>query len=108
MKLNAILEIVHQAYPDEHTRRCWNDKKQKPQTGTGDTLAEFIVREIVDTFDVDAGDKNQIDAALCAMRWASVELGAVIKALEKSKDSYSEQESVTASWRRQRIWPKQK
>ena len=71
MKLNAILEIVHQAYPDEHTRRCWNTKKQKPQTGTGDTLAEFIVREIVDTFDVDAGDTNQIDAALCAMRWAA-------------------------------------
>ena len=89
MKLNAILEIVHQAYPDEHTRRCWNTKKQKPQTGTGDTLAEFIVREIVDTFDADAGDTNQIDAALCAMRWASIELEAVIKALENSKDAYA-------------------
>ena len=89
MKLNAILEIVHQAYPDEHTRRCWNDKKQKPQTGTGDTLAEFIVREIVDTFDADAGDTNQIDAALCAMRWASTELEAVIKAMEEFKDAHA-------------------
>ena len=89
MKLNAILEIVHQAYPDEHTRHCWNAKKQKPQTGTGDTLAEFIVREIVDTFDVDADDKNQINAALCAMRRASVELGAVIKALKERKDAHT-------------------
>ena len=40
MKLNELLEIVHRAYPDEHTRRCWDAKKRKVRTGTGDTLAD--------------------------------------------------------------------
>ena len=89
MKLNDILEIVHKAYPDEHTRRCWDAKKQKTRTGTGDTLAEFIVREIADTYAVDAPAENQLDAALCAMRWACTEITWVIEALEARKDAHS-------------------
>ena len=89
MKLNELLEIVHQAYPDGMTRLCWNSKKGKVRTGTGDTLAEFIVREIVDTFCADTPEKHQLDEALCAMRWAAIELGAVIASLERHKDAYA-------------------
>lgn len=87
MELNAILEIVHEAYPD--TRRCWDAKKQKTQSGGGDTLAEFIVREIADTFEADAPEANQLDAALCAMRRACTDLTAVIEALEEFKDAHA-------------------
>lgn len=90
MKLNALLEIVHQAYPEEHTRQCWDAKKQKVRTGTGDTLAEFLVAELVDTFDLDASAEKQLDEALSAMRWAAIELGAVITALERHKDAHSQ------------------
>ena len=89
MKLNALLEIVHQTYPEEHTRRCWDAKKQKTRTGTGDTLAEFVVREIVDTFDADAPEENQLAAALSAMRWACTELTAVIEALEAARNAHA-------------------
>lgn len=83
MKLNELLEIVHRAYPSEDTRRCWDAKKQKVRTGTGDTLAEFIVREIVDTYDAAATDRAQIADAVLAMNKAQSDLDAVAKALER-------------------------
>ena len=90
MKLNELLEIAHRAYPEEHTRLCWDAKKQKVRTGTGDSLAEFVVREIADTFDADAPEENQLDAALSAMRWACTELTAVIEALEAAKNAHAQ------------------
>ena len=90
MKLNDLLEIAHRAYPEEHTRLCWDAKKQKVRTSTGDSLAEFVVREIADTFDADAPEENQLDAALSAMRWACTELTAVIEALEAAKNAHAQ------------------
>lgn len=89
MKLSALLEIVHQAYPEEHTRLCWNEMRQRVRTGTGDTLAEFVVREIVDTFDPDASAEKQLDVALSEMHWACNELGAVIRALEERRRAHA-------------------
>ena len=89
MTLNELLEIVHRAYPSEDTRRCWDAKKQKVRTGAGDTLAEFIVREIADTFEADAPEESQFDSALCAMRRACTELTGVIEALEERKDAHA-------------------
>lgn len=90
MTLNELMEIVHRAYPDEQTRLCWNARKQKVRTGTGDTLAEFVVGEIADTFDPNVSTEKQLDEALSAMRWAAIELGAVITALERHKDAHSQ------------------
>ena len=89
MKLNALLEIVHQAYPEEHTRQCWDAKKQKVRIGTGDTLAEFVVGEIVETFDPGAPAEKQLDVALSEMRWACTELTAVIEALEAARNAHA-------------------
>lgn len=89
MKLNALLEIVHRAYPEEHTRQCWDAKRQQARGDQGDTLAEFIVREIADTFDPDAPAEKQIDEALSAMRWACTELDAVIRALEEHRHAHA-------------------
>jgi hypothetical protein len=82
MTLNELLEIAHQAYPDELTRPCWDAKKQKVRTGTGDTLAEFVVAELVDTFDPSVSTDKQLDEAVSVMRWACTELESVIRALE--------------------------
>ena len=89
MKLNELLEIVHRAYPSEDTRRCWDARKQKVRTGMGDTLAEFIVREIADTFGIDTPEEDQLDAALCAMCRACTELTGVIEALEAAKNAHA-------------------
>ena len=83
MTLSELLEIVHRAYPDEQTRECWNPKTQRPCGGAGDTLAEFIVREIAEDIDAKATDRAQVADALLAMHRAQGELGAVAKALER-------------------------
>ena len=89
MTLNELLEIVHGAYPEEHTRLCWDEKRRRVRMGTGDTLAEFVVGEVVDTYEETGTDDLQLGAALDAMRWAAIELGAVISALERHKDAHA-------------------
>ena len=89
MKLNTLLEIVHRAYPEEHTRLCWVANTQKVRTSMGDTLAEFVVGEIADTFDPNVSTEKQLDEALSAMRWASTELEAVIRALEERRHAHA-------------------
>ena len=87
MKLNKLLEIVHRAYPDEMTRECWDSRSQRARSESGDTLAEFIVREIADTYDAEATDEAQLDEALRVTRRACTELTGVIEALEERKDA---------------------
>ena len=85
MTLNDLMEVVHAGYPEEHTRICWDAKRQKVRTGMGDTLAEFVVGEIADTYEETSTDDMQLGAALDAMRWAAIELQAVIRALEECR-----------------------
>ena len=93
MKLNELLEIVHRAYPDEQTREYWNPETQRPCGGAGDTLAEFIVREIADGFDAKATDRAQVADALLAMHRAQGELGAVAKALERRLERHRREDA---------------
>ena len=85
MTLNDLMEVVHAGYPEEHTLICWDAKRQKVRTGIGDTLAEFVVGEIADTYEETSTDDMQLGAALDAMRWAAIELQAVIRALEECR-----------------------
>lgn len=89
MTINELLEIVDAAYPDGMIRLCWDANRQQVRGDQGDTLAEFVVREIVDTFDADALEENQLDVALSEMRWACTELDAVIRALEERRRAYT-------------------
>lgn len=89
MKLNDLLEVVHESYPDGVTRLCWDPVKQRVRKNSGDTLAQFIIAEIADTFDPSASDVKQLGDALDAMRWAAIELGSVISALDKRKDAHA-------------------
>ena len=93
MTLNELLEIVHRAYPDELTRECWNQETQRACGGAGDTLAEFIVREIADTYDAKATDRAQVADALLAMHRAQSELDAVAKALERRVNRYRREDA---------------
>ena len=90
MTLNELLEVVHRGFPDGLTRLCLDAKMQKVRSGTGDTLAEFVVGEIADTFDPDAPAEKQLDEALSAMRWACTELTAVIEALEAARNAHTQ------------------
>jgi hypothetical protein len=83
MKLNAIMEIAHKAYPDEGTREYWDEMTgEVDEAGSGDTLAQFIVREIAETYDSGANDQEQIDEAARVIRRAENVMALVAEALE--------------------------
>ncbi len=68
MKLNAIMEIIHGSYPDGMTRNYWDPVQRQPAPGSGDTLAEFIVREIAETYDTEASDLSDLMMVYSASR----------------------------------------
>ena len=102
MELKDILEIVHKAYPHERTRECWDGERRRPRCPSrgglcavraGDILAEFIVGEIVDTYDAVATDRAQIADAVLAMNRAQNGLDAVAKALERRLERHRREDA---------------
>ena len=78
MTLSEIIAIASKAYPDSGVQAYFEDLESKH----GDTLAEFIVRELRDVYDADAGSQDQLSEAARAMRRARDELDNVFAALE--------------------------
>lgn len=95
MKLRELLDIASKGYPDEHTKLAYegvNDEALESallDEEIGDTLALFVVREIIGTFDeddvagndADGADVHQIHGAIEAMQRAKDDLEEVINAL---------------------------
>ena len=93
MDVNDLMEMVHESYPNEQTRCCWDPVGRQVCPGSGDTLAEFIVGEIVDTYDAMATDRAQIADAVLAMNRAQSDLDAVAKALERRLERYRREDA---------------
>lgn len=84
MTLVELLNRANEAYPDNYLNTYYD-----PLTGEldaeawGDTLAEFIVIELKDTFDPDATNEVQLRTAREALQRAIHELDAVVQHLEE-------------------------
>jgi hypothetical protein len=80
-----LLNLANKGYPDGFLAEYYDEQTGKPKDrtidGLGDTLAEFIVIELSETFDKDACDTDQINAALSAIDSAIRELDSVQNAL---------------------------
>lgn len=85
MQLNAIMEIVHSAYPDAMTRNYWDPVQRRPTPGMGDTLAEFIVKEIADTYDAGSADSEQLTEAIRVLERARSDIGNVAVTLQHAR-----------------------
>ena len=82
MTLNGIIGIADTAYPDGLVGQYFRD----PGGEHGDPLAGFVAAELKDTYDGEATDAEQLDAALSAVRTAIRELQDVADALEKEAE----------------------
>lgn len=60
MKLLELLNAANQGYPDGYLAEYYDTKTGTRKRGRGDTLAEFIVLELIDTFDPKTDDDAQI------------------------------------------------
>jgi hypothetical protein len=76
MKLEKLIEIASSAYPDGLVQQAFKSKK-----GVGDGLAEFIARELADTFDPKASDLDQMREAHRCMSSAMDQIASVVEKL---------------------------
>jgi len=82
MKILELLNKANKAYPDEFLSNYYNEKTGKPRKGNGDTLAEFIVRELYETRSENQEDEAQIQCAVEILERAVRDIQSVIGALE--------------------------
>jgi hypothetical protein len=75
MKLERIISIANRVYPDGLVKQAFTTKKP-----VGDGLAEFIARELADTYDEKASSLEQLEEACRVMSRAYTELGDVTRA----------------------------
>jgi len=80
MTLSELIDIADSAYPDGLVRL----HHDFPEGEHGDTLAQFIARELRDTFDPSdrAAEHNQLIDAIHAIQMAIGDLDGVRLALE--------------------------
>lgn len=88
MTVDEILEIADQVYPDGIIGLYAAD----PDGEHGDTLAQFIVREISQTYDESMTDEEQLYEAERVMHTAADEVSAVQQALLDAY--YNAQETI--------------
>jgi hypothetical protein len=81
MKLSKLIAIADKVYPDGMIGMAY---KAEPKEDVGDTLATFIVRELRDTYDEKASDKEQLQEAARVIRAAVTELDVVQEAFQKA------------------------
>ena len=82
MSPKELLDLANQLYPDGYLCEYYNDAGERV-SGSGDTLAEFIVVELLETYDPDGTDVDQVRMALVQIRRAITDLQVVFDSLEE-------------------------
>ena len=83
MTLVELLNKANKGYPDGFLSTYYDEKTGKPIEGaSGDTLAEFVVREISETYSEGISDEDQMDEALRVIERARTDLLEVAKMLD--------------------------
>ena len=85
MRLDDIIKAADKAYPDGLVGKAYREIKAKKDSAVltvGDTLAEFIAREITETYDPKAGTDRQLEEAAHVMETALSEVQNVWQSLK--------------------------
>jgi hypothetical protein len=83
MKLVELLKKANEGYDDGYLSEYFNEETGELVEGKGDTLAQFIVIELSETFDADADDEDQIGEAIHLMQRAKSDIEGIMAALAK-------------------------
>ncbi len=85
-KLRRLLHIVNEAYPDGMIETYRNlDTGEENLGASGDTLAEFIAREIVETYEPQGSWAENLERASGVMMTAYEEIGAVVARIQQEE-----------------------
>ncbi len=83
MSIKEILDLANSGYPDGFLATMYDGegKETTEADKQGDTLALFIVRELIETYDADAGNEEQLATARRTLERAVGDLQGVIETL---------------------------
>jgi hypothetical protein len=85
MTLARLLKLANLGYPDRDLQHYFRpDGTERDPTYTWDTLAQFIVRELRDTYDPDASDLDQLAGAVRVLDAAKRDIDGVIDMLMRA------------------------
>jgi hypothetical protein len=86
MAILELLTIAQSGYIDGHLMAYYDPATGEERPGSGDTLAQFIVRELIDTTDLQATDEEQLMTAMGILETAVTDLHGVLAALQIAYD----------------------
>lgn len=81
-RLEKIICLADANYPDGMIQAAWSIYKKRKTTSVGDTLAEFVIKELAETFDEDETWVSNLNTARQAMNRAANELIEVSACLD--------------------------
>lgn len=87
MKILELLNKANSVYPDSYLDFYYDITTGDPVDGKGDTLAEFIVRELQDVFEDGQCREELISESVKAMESAAATLSRVADALRTLEQS---------------------
>ena len=87
MKLLELLNTANQGYPNGYLAEYYDTRTGERKSGSGDTLAQFVVVELTETFDPQADDEAHITEAVRALTRARTDLDRLISVLMTRRPS---------------------
>ena len=85
MTIDQLIQMADCYYTDDEMLLLhWNARRHAPlRQCKGDSLAHFLVRELKDSFDPEASDIEQLNAATWQVSKAAAELESLIRGLSE-------------------------
>jgi hypothetical protein len=83
LSLGDILNVANKHYTESYLSPYFNATTGRSKRGSGDTLAQFIVRELREGFDSAYSRERQVDAAVQALERAKEDLQCAIDGLRE-------------------------
>ncbi len=82
LKLASVLNAANKHYPEKYLSEYFDTATGNSRAGSGDTLAQFIVSELSETFDAESTRELQVAAAVSVLLSAKREIQNAIDGLE--------------------------
>lgn len=82
LTLMDILNAANQHYDERYLSTYFDVRNQARRSGSGDTLAEFIVRELNETFNGRTSRERQVATAVRALERAKDDIQNAIEGLQ--------------------------
>lgn len=83
LTLSELLNGANKRYDENYLSEYFDAATDEAKTGSGDSLAEFIVRELRETFDENSTRAQQLASAIRALEQANRDIQNAINGLRE-------------------------